>query len=236
MRYIRIDDFPHGDRTSFLKYEGKPIYRNYVKDVLNIFEECNAPYILGVSPLLLQEGDIEFLNRHVINGNVCMHGFDHGFHIEPEKQWGSFIAGYWSKGGEFWDMSMLDVFSKYQESNDILNKVNKYTKDHFIPPFNSFNQNLVDALKETEVKYIHSQTQEYEAHKQKDLDYGDLELVVAPWKTYNHVNNVVENVKGGAEGQICLHWTYDTMENSSRWLKADWKDLYYELGNLISEQ
>ena len=83
-RCIRADDFPHGDLNLFHEVD-RPLYREKVSQFIKIFESSGVPYILGVSPLILQPGDVEFLNDNIISGETVLHGFTHGW----ERPWDS---------------------------------------------------------------------------------------------------------------------------------------------------
>ena len=61
-RLIRIDDFPHGDKNLFYNFH-ENYYRQIIKPAIDIFEKNKIDYILGVTPGLLLDGDLEFLNE-----------------------------------------------------------------------------------------------------------------------------------------------------------------------------
>lgn len=198
-------------------------YRRNVRDALSIFEEYEVPYILGCSPLLFRNGDIEFLNSVINFGEVCMHGFSHGWEFEP---WGS-IATTWPKGGEFMNMSKSEIERKYQVSNSILSNVKRYTKEHFIPPFNCYTQELVDVLAEKGVKYIHTCDKEYFEYHQTRFDYKGVKVVISEWqKTYANADVVLKNINNPS--QITLHWCYDMMRSS-------WRQDYVELCERVNK-
>ena len=74
IRTVRFDDYPFPSSMPIAEQQDK------LNKTLNIFEENNIPYVLGVSPLqLLLKGELnnhtEFLNSVVKKGYICMHGF-----------------------------------------------------------------------------------------------------------------------------------------------------------------
>ena len=199
-RIIRIDDFPHGDKKIF----NHRFYKKQTKKILSIFEEFKVPYILGASPLIMKDDDVDFLNSVVKHGYVCMHGFTHGWDLSP---WES-ITQTWKYGGEFFNMNENEINKKYDQCNNILKNIKKYTYEHFIPPFNSFNQELLNVLATKSIKYIHTCSKEYNEFNQHNLDYHQIEPIISIWqKTYADIDVVLKNINN--KSQITLHWVYD---------------------------
>lgn len=235
-RLIRLDDFPHGDKCNFLEGEGagtirvkfkSAVYRLIVERALNAFEQYNVPYILGATPLLLLEGDngrtenlkinIEFLNRVVKKGKVVMHGFHHGWNC---PDWAN-IASCWEHGGEFANSSKEQIQEFYTGGLTLLKKVNNFCEEDFIPPFNCYNQNLLDVLKDTNVKRIHGCDKEWDSYGYDKLNHYNIEPIISKYGvTYADANVVVSNLSDPS--QITLHWCYDAQ-------RKGWEEDYHTL-------
>ena len=200
-RLIRIDDFPHGDKNLFYNFH-ENYYRQIIKPAIDIFEKNKIDYILGVTPGLLLDGDLEFLNENISYGNIVMHGFNHGWH----KNWDTIIDS-WEKGGEFEGQSELEISNNYEEGFSILSKLNKFNKKHYIPPFNAYNQSLLNVLNKTDVEVIHTCDKEYNSFNLQKLNYFNLKLEISEYgKTYSMCDNVLKNLEN--KSQITLHWIY----------------------------
>ncbi len=218
MRSVRIDDFPHGDKAS---YEGcgHQYCLDRIAEVTEIFEEEGVPYILGVTPLLLQDGDVEFLNKHIKEyGRVVMHGFDHGFSaITPWHH----IVHTWPHGGEFMNLSVDSLTSLYAICDTRLAQIARYDPTQFIPPFNCYTQELLDVLSVNGVKVIHTCDKEYQQFSYDSFNYHGMEVRISEFtKTYDHVDKVMENLVNPS--QITLHWIYDVN-------RPNWQEEYREL-------
>ena len=211
MRYLRIDDFPNGDlalHNEWLKYHKKPHFK-LLKPILDILNREKADYILGVSPELCDEDDINFLNDNIQGGGKCvMHGFNHGWNY-PWHQ----ITDTWPRGGEFSLLSKKEISDKYRKGVDTLNKLNEIDFNHFIPPFNCYSQDLLDILSENGVEYIHGCSKEHENFSFGQLNHYNVKQVVSAWqKTYCDVDKVINYACHPS--QITLHWIYDVSRNN----------------------
>ena len=221
VKYIRMDDYPHG----------KPQYHLNPMQVVNswvkIFEEKKINYILGVSPLLLKIDDIIFLKNTIKNGKIVMHGFNHKF--DHKGDWNT-IVSTWEHGGEFMNMSEDTILQKYLESDKILSIFDSYDKTHFIPPFNCLTQELVNVLSESGVKYIHTCDKEYNEYNYKDIDFKNIEPIIAKYhKGYDHAHEVLKRMDNNDDlGQITLHWIFDCEFR-------DWLLNYERLINRLNE-
>ena len=205
--FIRIDDFPHGDRGMY-ESQGDDKTFTAVTAALQTMENSGVRYAIGASPLLLSDRYLEFL-KSMKNGMVLMHGFNHGFSYKGS--WGG-ITSTWAGGGEFNGMSVQQIIDSYNCCDEILSSIPAYNQEHFIPPFNCFNQNLLDALKPTPVKYIHSCDQEWNGHNQSRMNFHDMTPIVSRlFHSYDYahlVENRLDAILKDRE-QITLHWCYD---------------------------
>lgn len=213
-RLIRIDDFPCGDKRLLSKFKADNLYHEILKFILDLFNKWDIQYILGVSPLLLTDEDIDFLNEYVHVGNVVMHGFDHGF---SGLDWDNVIQS-WPSGGEYSNLSEDEIAAKYNICHDILYSVKKVDTRHFIPPFNCYNQLLLNVLNDkSDVLYIHTCDQEYYKYQLDTFSHGHVRPVISDFgKTYADV----DKIDLSHPSQVTLHWTYDYMD------VKDWKAAY----------
>ncbi len=238
MRFIRMDDFPHGDKRRYTKEKGYtyPADRQNLKEVLSILESYKVLYRLGVSPLLLRDVDIDFLNENVKHGEVCMHGFDHGFStIEP---WPSNFGQWhpiWNAGGEFRNMTESQIDEKFAISKNILLKINKYNQEDFILPFDVTTQELINVVSKKGIIRLHTCDDVYNKFRLKRFDFLDLELVMAYWKSfYDFVKPIVKKIENGKDimsEQIGLHWIFDT-----KLPREDWQPYYHKFCKLVKDE
>lgn len=205
-RYIRIDDFPNGDfalHQEWLKTEKKPHFSR-LKPILNILNSANTPYILGVSPFLCDSDDISFLNDNLHSGFAVMHGFNHGWDY---PDWGR-ITDSWPTGGEFSGQEKESLKEQFYCGLEILSKIKRLDYYHFIPPFNCYNQELLDALSETPVEHIHGCSKETLSYGLDKLNHHNIQQITSVWqKTYSDIDIVLNYLSHPS--QITLHWIYD---------------------------
>ena len=219
-RIVRIDDFPHGDLAMFSRGDYM-YYRQKVAAGLEIFEKNDIPYILGASALLFQPGDIEFLNSIVKKGKVVLHGFNHGWNLPWDK-----ITSFWKDGGEFFNLSTEDISERYERSVEILKNVKSFSEEDFIAPFNCYTQQLLDFLKDTPVKRIHTSDEFWESYGLNKMEYYSMTPVVSKFKvTYDDAHKVINHL--GDPSQITLHWCYDAQ-------RPNWLSDYQKLSDKIN--
>ena len=224
-RLIRIDDFPHGDKTLFYASHNKD-YKARVEYALMPFEEHGIDYILGVSPGILNDGDIDFLLDNVKTGRVVLHGYTHGW----EREWGR-ITDCWREGGEFEGQSIEEIKDNYWKGYDELKGLPSFDPEHYIPPFNCYSQNFLDAIKDTPVVYIHTCDKEYDSYGLKELNTHGKKVVISKYRsTYDYAHAVTNRIND--KSQICLHWIYDSI---GRNLYEDYKTLALEIKKMKEE-
>lgn len=200
-KYIRMDDFPHG------KPNYNTNYKTIVGSWLDIFEKYNINYIFGVSPLLLDINDIEFLKNKVKTGKIVMHGFNHKF--DYPLPWPT-IVDTWKFGGEFMEMSEEQILKKYKESDEILSNFDNYDKSHFIPPFNCITQGLINVLSENGVVFLHTCDKEFNEFNYKLIDFKKIKPIISKYhEGYDDVHKVINRLNNDI-GQITLHWIFDS--------------------------
>jgi hypothetical protein len=203
---VRVDDFPSGSPKSWHPHIWYEDYKDKCLEWIVPFEENKIDYIFGVSPLLFNDGDIEFLDENIKEGRVVMHGFDHAF-----ETWPSNITTTWSAGGEFSGLDYEDISLKYEKCNSILENIGSYDKTHFIPPFNSFTQTLLDFLsKETEVKTLHGEKEFFNKYLANlDIIFPDNIDFIMPedGKDYANIETVISNIN--IIEHPTLHWQFD---------------------------
>jgi len=121
------------------------------------FERRGVPYLLGVSPHRLAYDDVQehvdFLNHVVTKGYICMHGFTHRTDTYTDK----IRTTVWERGGEFAKYETeVELESELLKRDAILQKLQRYTREHFIPPFNALTQMMVNVLMRKGTHFIHS--------------------------------------------------------------------------------
>jgi hypothetical protein len=218
---IRIDDFPHGDRNLYTQQ--KECYDVEVQTIIDIFERNQVDYIWGVSPLLCEERHFEALDT-IHHGRIVMHGFSHGF--DNVEDWHR-VTECWANGGEFSFFTKDEMAAEYEKCHQLLRRFATYDPRHFIPPFNCFNQDLVDVLRTKGVQYIHSCDQEWLKYQQGQIKYRGLEPIVSElYNSYDYVDRVLSRLDG-LDSQITLHWMYDIQHSG-------WESNYNKLAERLS--
>ena len=234
-RVIRMDDYPFPSTMPIAAQQSK------LAAALDILESNDIPYVLGVSPMqLLLKGELDdhvrFLNRHVRRGFVCMHGFDHRTSAGTDD----IDTKIWEIGGEFAKYSPRELQDQWVKGDAILRRIDRYTTDHFIPPFNALTQDMVTTLARNGVKYIHSfdvalrqRPKGAVSHPNVGGNFGgwieDYQLpkgvlfVVAEWgKSYADVDDVSAYLSNNPRGsQATLHWYYDSRKKNYAQLYED---------------
>lgn len=214
---IRIDDFPAGS-PNLVRHDD----RDMVIKMLSILNSHKMNFMLGVSPLLLQNGDIDLLNDNIGCGRSVMHGFDHGF---GRDSWDD-ITKLWPSGGEFSGLTVDEINERYCKSDDIMKQLITYDKEDFIPPFNCYTQETIDVLASVGVKRIHCCDQEWNNYGYDKLNYRGLLPIVYKLKgNYDFASDLVGRVNKYCE--ICLHWMFDIR-------RPDWELHYNRLCEAIN--
>ena len=233
---IRCDDYPYGDprHISLLVKKGKTeqeanqILRQVCWQVMQIFEKYDVNYVWGVSPLLLQSGDIEAINTTCKKGRVVMHGFDHGVSVFTPVMWEK-IHKFYHLGGEYccYDDPKI-LLDDYKVADKIMKYFNRYDPTIFIPPFNAYNQVFLDCISNTQVQTLFINDTEHEKFL-KDLFHHHLKLSISKeGHSYTNVNYAVENWEDlQSEDHICLHPIYDYIDFGAQVVEK-----YQQLGEL----
>lgn len=229
MRYVRIDDFPHGHRD----WWHETGYRGPVAQALQVFEEEQVPYVLGVSPLIFADPDVDFLNEHVKTGKTCLHGFSHFFEYSGGP-WGS-VVGTWADGGEFAGRTVDELAKSLVDCLEVCAGIDSFTPTHFIPPFNAFTQDLVSVLHRfmPDCQYIHTCDTQWHQYRQYDMVFhGMVPVIASEGDSYADAYKIVQQLKEGrGKHQITLHWACDMRSRPDCW-----QDDYRELCKLLKEK
>jgi predicted deacetylase len=207
--FIRLDDFPTG-----VKGWQPPL--DNLAAILATFNRVHARYLLGVSPLLLRPGDVEWLNAHVASpGAVVMHGFDHRI---TYPDWPN-VKNTWPHGGEFEGMTARQFLDRWTACDTILRGVERYDDTHFVPPFNAYTQAALDAMQETPVVNLHTLDTLHRELGQNKLNHGRLLLHIGTWeRSYGAVTDVAAQYNRSGP-TITLHWAFDSRTNPA-WLQG----------------
>jgi hypothetical protein len=223
-RTIRLDDYPYGT-------PGMDVVqcRQTVADACAIFNAAGVPFMLGVSPMLIDHNDIVILNTVLPPyGKAVMHGFTHGFDM-GDAVWQR-IVDTWPLGGEFMFCEGELLRRRYWTCDFIMQSLTAYDKRHFIAPFNSYTQNLVDVLEQNGVEYLHTTDVAWKSYGLHKITHRSIQPVLAvEGMTYDFVDTVIANY-GKIPAQITLHWSMDAQEVDN------WQDKYRQLCHLINEE
>ena len=223
-RLVRIDDYPYPDETPIA------LQRKWLEQAIMIFERSGVPYLLGVSPHRLAYDDvqehIDFLNRIVKKGYICMHGFTH----RTDAHTDIIRTSVWERGGEFAKYETeAELESEWLKGDAILQKLHRYTREHFIPPFNALTQMMVNVLMRKGTRFIHSFDVALCQRPARTIPHPDVGgnfggcledmrvrqsavFVVSEWKrTYADADELRIEPHGS---QITLHWYFDAKKST----------------------
>lgn len=187
---FRIDDYPTGV---------KPIIENRFKKfsiVLDEFESRHIQYILGVVPALIDEDDIEYL-LSLKYASIALHGYDHNFYSFNER---------YDNRDEFKDTITVEIYEKLRQGLEILKD---FTIDTYIPPFNRFEQKLVDAIVQLGIKRITTGV-----NPNTNIDYRGLDVLTPKDIFYGRSTNIIDYMRyfDPNVDHIALHLTWEVDE------------------------
>jgi glycosyltransferase involved in cell wall biosynthesis/predicted deacetylase len=214
---VRIDNFPHGDLLVHHQLAGSSHYdhREYIYRFLKPFEDNQIPYVLGVSPGLIDSDSDIFFLRSLRYCEVAMHGYSHGWH-EFSHNW-THVGTSLKNGGEFANLSSESIRNKINRGLEILAEF-KISK--FIAPFNVYTQALLDVLNELDFDTIMSgrEALQYGMHK---LDHGGLTLDVCLPPFVNRSDKLVPVLRNAIKEQktITLQWIYESPDYIPNWTR-----------------
>ncbi|BBO66748.1 hypothetical protein DSCA_06780 [Desulfosarcina alkanivorans] len=214
---VRIDHYPHGDLIIFHHLLETRSFdpRERLYRFIEPLEKCQIPFVLGVSPALINRtSDIHFL-RSLKYCEIAMMGFSHGWH-DFSANWYA-IQDHQSAGGEFAQDDQTTVFEKLSRGVDILSE---FKVDTFIAPFNVYNQFVLDALNRLGFKTVMggAETVKYNMDK---LDHGDLALDLCQPPFFNSSKNLLAHVHDAHKMKktIGLQWIYEASADLDHWRK-----------------
>ena len=193
---FRIDDYPTGV---------KPVISNRFVEfdkVLSEFEKRELKYLLGVVPYLINEEDVDYLKglKHAI---IALHGYDHNFHTFTELNREEF------KG---WNTQSIIAKLKYGLDTSLKD----FIIDAYIPPFNNFSQNLIDALIELNFKTMTTGV------NAPMFNYKTLRVMTPKPQFYGTSTEIINHLNSFDKDNdhIALHLTWEISERKN--LKEDW--------------
>lgn len=197
--HIRIDDFPYGTPEDKEKYD-----RDIEFEKIEALDESGIKYMLGVVPEELRYLDLAFL-KTLKNCTVCMHGFNHALDKwRPSDE----------EGGEFANMSIKDIRHRFHQNEEFMGE---FDVDIFIPPFNSFNQQLLDILNEYAFKVITGGRETIRDGKDK-LRFGNLKLELPT--LCDNINRLYTKLPGiNINQSITFHLAWQTIEDILRFIR-----------------
>ncbi|UCF94866.1 MAG: glycosyltransferase, partial [Desulfobacterales bacterium] len=214
---IRIDDYPHGDLYMYKRLKTDPGYdhREHIYAFLQGFEKHGVPYVLGVSPGLMNNESDRFFLRSLRYCEVAMHGYSHGWH-EFAETWSAIDASL-SQGGEFALASRKTIGDKIKRGLELLGdfKISK-----FIAPFNVYTQDVLDVLNELGFRTIMG-GKETVQFGMDALDHGDLDLDLCLPPFCGESTKVIPHLGEALDEQktITLHWIFEKPQNLTYWTR-----------------
>jgi len=187
---FRIDDYPTGVR---------PVVKDRFKKfstVLDEFESRNTSYILGVVPALVDEDDIEYL-LSLKFASIALHGYDHNFYCFDELK---------DNREEFKDSFTSEIYDSLSHGLSILKDFNI---DTYIPPFNRYSQNLVDAVVRLGIKRITTGV-----NPDNNIDHRGLEVLTPKDIFYGRSTDIIDYMRyfNPNIDHVALHLTWEVDE------------------------
>lgn len=188
---LRVDDYPAAMPNEW--------FDQSKHSLLQRLEAEGVPYYLGIIPLLIDDEHADFLHS-LKHARFAMHGFDHGF-------------AKWRPVSEFDGMRLEDVCAKVGEClhrmYQLLNP--KYQIDCFIPPFNHFNQILIDELCAHGFEVITGGPETYSQMDVSKIDFRKLRFVPSTgafYTSYGHLKDILSMLPRVPDDQmVTLHLT-----------------------------
>tara|TARA_R110002074_G_scaffold75089_2_gene171834 strand:- start:130 stop:753 length:624 start_codon:yes stop_codon:yes gene_type:complete len=191
---VRIDDYPTGI---------KPVIPNRFVEfdkVLSEFESRGLYYLLGVVPYLINEEDIDYL-KTLDHAVIALHGYDHNYYTFTELNREEF------KG---WNTQSIIAKLKY----GLETALKDFNINAYIPPFNNFSQNLIDALIELNFDTITTGV------NPPNFDYKTLNVMTPKHAFYGTSTEIINNINistfNKTKDHIALHLTWEIRERSEQ--------------------
>lgn len=179
---VRIDDYPAGVRPIL------PDHNLKFDIVLQEFEKRSIYYVLGIVPNLINNEDLSYLKtlKYMVPG---LHGWDHNYYN-------------WTGSNTTEDISI----SEMKEGLKRLKALDKPV-EHYIPPFNHFEDNTIDNLISCGIKYIHTGSD-------WNITRDDVTFITPKRYFYGRCYDILPFINILTEDDwICLHltWQYDAI-------------------------
>jgi hypothetical protein len=207
------------DSFSCDKFGGKPFPTPRVG-----WEHVGSVYINGK----MRQGDVDILKRKgvVRKCAAIVSSTDRESPVDGVVRARKIDSDYYLYVDKSNTITPSELESLWNKGNEILTRVNRYTTEHFIPPFNAITQDMLNVLMQHGVKYIHSFDVALKYRKPDAVSHpafgppfggwiehfnlsNGVTFVVSEWrKTYGRAKDVVSRVST-IKSQICLHWKFD---------------------------
>lgn len=212
---IRVDDFPHGDLALHNQLRSQPGYdhRDHIWQFLQAFESRGVPYVLGVSPELINNHSDLFFLRGLQHCEVALHGFNHGWHRFAAR-WPR-ITETWPLGGEFAFATHAELRASMQRA---LHTLSDFKLRKFIAPFNVYTQPLLDVLNEFGFEQLLGGEAGLQ-HGMHKLQHDGLQLDLCLPPLYNDARKILPHLEQAiaADSTITLHWIYEQPAQAADW-------------------
>lgn len=183
--HLRLDDYPGMNGRN----------PNNIRSKIELMETFEMPYMLGVIPQHMDEEDKKQL-KTLKYGRVCMHGFNHGTdHWRPAD----------IDGGEFTKMTENDIEIKLLDNHDF---IEEHKPNVFMPPFNSFTQELLNVLPKYGFEYVTGGPESLR-HEFYKLDFNGMEYKEAIdfYNSSGKITGMLDDVKEG--DTLAFHPSWD---------------------------
>ncbi len=218
---VRLGDYPSTSNVPI------HVQRQWLADVVSVFENYDIPYLLTVSPHRLYscgelQAHVTFLNAHVKSGFICMHGLFYS----PKHYSRDVCTEENDYSTHFARKSNLNLL--WKRGNEILLKLNRYTSEHFVQAHHPLTSDTVDVLYQNGVRFIHI-TDLFMNRKLKSFasprivrhkEYVCVAVVISEWgKTHAGIDTVVAYANSTIHpSQISLNWVLD--HNKPEWRRS----------------
>jgi len=156
---LRIDDYPQGEPSRR--------YPKWGRELLAHIDALDIPYYLAVVPEVCSQRDFEFA-RSLKNAHLALHGFDHALPV-------------WRPRSEFGKFTYNEILYKIEQTHI---RFDGWCPNVFIPPFNMFDQELLDALNHWSFDIITGGPETFDHMDITKMDFGKLKLITSEGEFY----------------------------------------------------
>lgn len=183
---VRIDDYPWANPAGVIEHH-IGVYRR----LLQVFEDHEVPYVLGVTPALIVGADIKFL-QSLRFAEIAMHGWDHAFDRPGHRD-------------EFAELNAGQIHRLLVRG---LARLEPFHPRMYIPTFNTITQPLLDALRVTPMRDMTTgfDWPDFAPHR----EWEGLRLWTPRAEFYGRGHEILPHMDTfGPDDHIVLHLTWE---------------------------